>query len=155
MGQPDDEPEVSIKSLDARHMLRMMLYDLRVDHPECYAKFLGITPVSDEAFEMEMRDSDVRREVIKALEPFLQTHAQLLTPAMLAVHFDLPHKEGSDEEVLAEAKSITEMYAEVYHSLIRAATLTAISTLIDQGVLMYTSEDGSPVETYRTEPDVQ
>ena len=135
----EEQQEEQDVFIDFRAVLRGMIYDTGVDDPECHARVLGLSLITDEGMEMEQKLSNTRMDSIDKVGDLLIQNSALLSMVMSSIHYNLPHLDLDDprsQEVLASAAKTSPLYAAV--AVTSAATF--LSLLLEHGVVAFTAK---------------
>ena len=112
--------------------MRSTLYDSGINDPERVVAEFGAPPLSEEVQEAEQAASVERLRTIQGLMPLLVLQAAWVSTGLVYETTDYKPEPDNDEHLRLGV---------LFNSVALAATVSAVSTLIDQGVLDFGSID--------------
>ena len=122
--------EMSLSSL-----LRWYCYDVGISDVRALMSNFGLIPISEEAEELEMRESNVRLAAVKDLVPFISVYAEISSYVMAEQQRSLIEKTVEDPE---HREKLTKMilgnfYALSLQVLVSAFASSVALDLVDKG----------------------
>ena len=134
--QKDPEPQYIIESTNVptSTLFRWALYDLGIDTPNRFAEAAGFIPISDEAEEMERRDSHLRLDRLEPYIGFIDTMANI-TAEILSESFASVLRKYNlvDESMTIEQEK--KALAELYNQISLSALIPTLSAGLKLGII--------------------
>jgi hypothetical protein len=108
--------------------IREFLYDTQLEEAEHMAELMGCSPISDDLFDREMSESELRVEKIKYLVPLAYALTTTLSDAFVR------HEIAHDEEKAKDARQAALMKTLIMSTSF-PAVVGALSQMVDLGVI--------------------
>ena len=126
-----EQIKISMRSVSEHTIIRNILYDSQVPDPELVAKYLGLTPLSDEVSDREYDESMNRLGKFIQIFNLIDSHATLVARIMTASYLTSLSEEDS-EKMTEEALQAMEI---TFATVSRASIVSCLTTMEDIGII--------------------
>ena len=133
--KPRIEFELESEVIPTSTLFRWFLYDIGVDNPNKFIEAAGFNPISEEAEEMELKDSSIRLTEVLPYKAFIAAMAAINGEIMAETLTNILLRNGViHDEVSAEEEKATLM--EVYEQVSLSALVPAFAAALHMGIVI-------------------
>ena len=115
-------------------LFRWALYDLGIDTPNRFAEAAGFVPISEEAEEMEIRDSHNRLQKLETYTGFIDTMS-IITAEILSESFASILRKYNLVQESATIEDEKKALAELYSHIALSALIPTLSAGLKLGII--------------------